>query len=229
MESFPSLLFERLPGAAQKKPEYPMDRICAALAQIHAVQIDSPFELSTAFPFDDTCMIWLPTFEDYWKNKKHIPEITAAFATLAPIAQPLFAGEMRAQMFSRSVHVHCHGDVTPKNVFAGESGAARFFDFNNAFYGSRMADVIDGALEFSLAEKYIHLANFARFDKFVEHYSIASPLTLEEREDLGKWRDLIGVIKFTKEVRVMLERPTENLRRKRALAIAEFLASVPRG
>jgi hypothetical protein len=32
----------------------------------------------------------------------------------------------------------------------------------------------------------------------------------------------MGIIKFTKEVRVLLERPQESLRRKRALAIVDF-------
>ena len=35
----------------------------------------------------------------------------------------------------------------------------------------------------------------------------------------------MGVIKFTKEIRVLLERPKENLRKQRALAMAEFILS----
>lgn len=228
IEGFPTLLFERMPGEAQKRPEYPMEGICAALAQIHAVQLKRPLNLEKAFSFDDTCMIWLPAFEDYLKNTKHGPEITQAFAGLAPIATPYFPGETRAALFARSPSVHNHGDVTPKNVFPGKSDRSRFFDFNNAFYGPRMSDIVDGALEFSLAEKYIHLADFSRFERFISHYSENSALTVEEQADLPKWTDLIGIIKFTKEVRVVIERPTENLRRKRALAIAEFLLSRPR-
>ena len=228
IEGFPSLLFERIPGEAQKRPEYPIDRICAALAQIHAVQIKRPLTAPKTFAFDDACMIWLPAFEDYLKNKKHGPEIAQAFAGLAPIAAPYFSGEARAALFARSPLVHSHGDVTPKNVFAGESGKARFFDFNNAFYGPRMADVVDGGFEFSLAEKYIHLADFARFDSFIAHYAAHCAFSAEEQADLPKWTDLVGIIMFTKEVRVVLELPTENLRRKRALAIAQFLLSRPR-
>lgn len=227
VEGFPALLFERIPGEAQKRPEYPMDRICAALAQIHSVQIKRPLSASKTFPFDETCMIWLPAFENYLKNVKHGAEIQQAFSQLAPIAERYFPGEVRAALFARSPQLHNHGDVTPKNVFSGEAGSARFFDFNNAFYGPRMADIVEGALEFSLAEKYIHLVDFARFDSFMAHYSANSPLTSEEQEDLPKWVELIGIVKFTKEVRVVIERPSENLRRKRALAIAEYLLSRP--
>lgn len=228
IEGFPALLFERIPGVGQQRPEYPLDRICAALAQIHAVQIKRALSVQKTFPFDDACMIWLLAFEDYLKNKKHGPEIAQAFAGLAPIAAWCFPGETRTALFARSPLVHNHGDVTPKNVIAGDSGKPRFFDFNNAFYGPRMADVVDGAFEFSLAEKYIHLADFSRLESFISLYSANCALSAGEEADLPRWIDLIGIIKFSKEVRVMLERPTENLRRKRALAIAEFLISRPR-
>ena len=69
----------------------------------------------------------------------------------------------------------------------------------------------------------IHLADFERFDAFVAGYQAAAPLSGNELEDLPNWIRLVGVIKFAKEIRVMLQRPTEVLRRKRALAISGFL------
>ena len=87
-----------------------------------------------------------------------------------------------------------------------------------------MADVIDGAFEFSLAEQYFHLADFRRFDAFVSSYSAAAPANEEETQDLGRWIELIGIIKFAKELRVMLQKPSnESLRRSRALAIAAWV------
>ena len=225
IENFPALLFERIPGAVQQRPEYPMDRICAALAKIHRVQMEHPLDLAGDFAFDDVCMIWLPQFQVYIKDTALDPEIVQAFTAMMPLAERCNPGEYRAAMYVRSPTVHNHGDVTPKNVIVGEHGEACFFDFNNAFFGPRMADIIDGAFEFSLAEKYIHLADFARFDTFITHYAASNPLSTEELEDLPKWVELMGIIKFTKEIRVLLERPAEQLRRKRALAIAEFVLS----
>jgi len=222
IEGFSALLFERIPGRVEQRPEYPLDKICSAFAEIHRVQMERPLELDAKFYFDDACMIWLPTFDKYLNSSQQPPEIAKALADLAPLAARWHPGENRDVLFSRSRIVHCHGDVTPKNVIVGESGEPRFFDFNNAFLGPRMVDVVDGAFEFSLAEKYIHLADFARFDSFIAHYSEHDPLTSEEMQDLPLWISLIGIIKFTKEVRVLLERPHESLRRKRALAIAEF-------
>ncbi|MDP2793784.1 MAG: phosphotransferase [Sulfurisoma sp.] len=223
VEGFPALLFERIPGTVQQRPEYPLAEVGAALAAIHRVQMENPLELETEFSFDDTCLIWLPAFENQIKQPNLDGEIVQAFAALAPLAERCFPGENRAVWFARSPMVHNHGDVTPKNFIVGTAGEARFFDFNNAFFGPRMADLIDGAFEFSLAEKYIHLADFGRFDALIEHYAAAAPLTPAETEDLPAWIALMGVIKFAKEVRVLLERPKENLRRKRALAIADFI------
>lgn len=225
IEGFPALLFERIPGEVQKRPEYSLDRICAALAKIHRVQMERPLDLAGDFTFDDICMIWLPHFHLYIKDTTLSPEISQAFAGMASLIGRYDSGDNRGVMYARSVQVHNHGDVTPKNVIVDKHGDACFFDFNNAFFGSRMADILDGAFEFSLAEKYIQMADFARFDAFIAHYAANNPFSAEELEDLPKWIELMGLIKFTKEIRVLLQRPQEELRRKRALAIAEFVLS----
>lgn len=223
INQLPALLFERIPGLVQQKPDYPLERICAALAAMHRIQADTPLTLASAFQFDDTCMMWLPHFEELRNRLGYDDEISQAFLRLAPLAVSCHAGANRARWFARSPGVHNHGDVTPKNVIYGPSGPVVFFDFNNAFYGPRMADVIDGALEFSLAEKYIHLADFSRFDLFIANYSVAYPLSNDELDDLPHWTKLLGIMKFAKEVKTMIEKPNETLRRKRALAIANFL------
>ncbi|MDD2761703.1 MAG: phosphotransferase [Methylomonas sp.] len=225
IEDHPALLFELLQGKVLRRPEYALEKICAALAKIHAVQMEQPLELEESFGFDDTCMIWLQAFENYQKDRKHHPEIAAAFDQLLALATSYYPGDRRFDLYARSPSLHNHGDVAPKNVIVADTGDVRFFDFNNAFYGPRIVDVIDGAFEFALAEKYIHLADFKRFDRFIEHYDSCNPLTSEERQDLSKWIGLIGIIMFTKEVRVFLERPEQSLRRKRAVAIAEFLVA----
>lgn len=225
LDGCPALLFERIAGEVQQRPEYDLDRISAALAAIHRTQLERPLALDAAFTFDEVCMIWLPQFQVYLDTPGHSQEIAEAFAGLAPLVQRFNPGDYRAGLYERSPAVHCHGDVTPKNVIIDRHGEARFFDFNNAFYGPRMVDVVDGAFEFSLAEKYIDLADFSRFDTFLARYGTTAPLAAAERDDLGRWIELMGVIKFTKEIRVLSERPAENLRRRRALAIAGFVLS----
>lgn len=227
IEGFPALLFERIPGLVQQRPEYQLDRIARALAEIHRVQMEKPLTVAQSFTFDEVCMIWLPAFHEYCKKIGLEADIIQAFNGFVPLVERFDPGEVRGALYARSPVVHCHGDVTPKNVIVSEAGEACFFDFNNACFGPRLADIVDGAFEFSLAEKYIHLADFARFDAFIAAYTARSPLTAEEREDLPRWTELMGIVKFTKEIRVMLERPHEGLRRKRALAIAGFVLSRP--
>jgi Ser/Thr protein kinase RdoA (MazF antagonist) len=223
VEGLPAMLFERLSGAAQQRPNYPLDKICAALADIHRTQIDKPLKLEKPFIFDDICMIWLPEFHNYIKAPELSEEIIQAFTKLTPVFEPYSHGEMRGQLSARSKEVHNHGDVSPKNVIIDNNGKANFFDFNNAFYGSRLVDVLDGAFEFSLGEQYIHMADFARFDAFIASYAERYPLTAKELDDLPQWIELVGLIKFIKEIRVLLQRPGSRLRTKRALLIAQFV------
>jgi Ser/Thr protein kinase RdoA (MazF antagonist)/predicted nucleotidyltransferase len=225
IEEHPALLFERIDGVVQLQPEYALDKTCAALANIHQVQIDQPLNLVKDFSFEDICSIWLPLFTEYLHNTTHSPEIAAALAKFVPLAEQCNSDKFRNALYAAAPAVHNHGDVTPKNVITDEQGRAIFFDFNNAYFGPRIADVLDGAFEFSLAEQYIHLADFSRFDAFIAAYSTHSPLTAKESQKLPQWIELVGLIKFTREVRALLEHPGDELRRKRALAIAEFVLS----
>ncbi len=225
IEGHPALLFERINGIAQLKPEYPLDKTCAALAQIHQVQIDRALDLNTDFSFEDICTIWLPLFKEYLNISTRPAEIATALAKFVPLSKLCNSDKHRNALYASVPFVHNHGDVTPKNVITGERGEAIFFDFNNAYFGPRIADVLDGAFEFSLAEQYIHLADFSRFNTFISAYATHSPFTPEETSKLAQWIELIGLIKFTREVRALLEHPTDELRKKRALAIAEFVLS----
>ncbi|MBI5437362.1 MAG: phosphotransferase [Nitrosomonadales bacterium] len=221
----PALLFERIHGVAQLKPEYPLDKVCAALAKIHQVQIDRPLDLVKDFSYEDICSIWLPLFQVYLNDSTHSAEIAEALAKFAPLSKLCNSTKHRNALYASGPSVHNHGDVTPKNIITDQHGETIFFDFNNAYFGPRMADVLDGAFEFSLAEQYIHLADFARFDAFVSQYAACNPLADKEIKMLPQWIELTGLIKFTREVRALLEHPTDELRKKRALAIAKFVLS----
>ena len=225
IEGCPALLFERIYGVSQLKPEYPLDKVCAALARIHQVQIDHPLDLVKDFSFEDICAIWLPLFHVYLNDPKHDAEIAGALSRMAPLAEHCGSAEYRSALYASGPNVHNHGDVAPKNVIVNQHDETVFFDFNNAYFGPRMADVLDGAFEFSLAEQYIHLADFSRFDAFISQYAANKPLAEKEAQNLSQWIELVGLIKFTREIRALLEHPTDELRRKRAMAIAEFVLS----
>jgi aminoglycoside phosphotransferase (APT) family kinase protein len=226
VEGFPALLFEHLAGTVCSRPEYPIDKAAAALARIHRVQMQSPLDLEKSFSFEDFTSMWLIAFCDYAGRESNSPEIAELFSRLTPIYKEKFERqEDIGSLMSRSPGVHNHGDVKPKNLMMDETGEVCFFDFNNAFYGPRMLDILDGAFEFSLAEKYIHLADFSRFDTFIDQYDIHNPFSGTERADMSRWVDFMGIIKFTKEVRVMIDGDADGLRKRRAMAIAGFVLS----
>lgn len=223
VEGWPAMLFECLAGNQQKRPEYPLDKFSAALARIHQVQLDKPLTAAMSFSFEETCTIWLDAFHDYARRDISNAAIAQAFVDLAPLAERFKSPTATHALFKRSPALHCHGDVAPKNIMLSESGQAQFFDFNNAFHGPRMVDLLDGAFEVSLAEKYIDLADFDRFDRFIEQYQAVSVLTADEQDDLNSWIALMGVVKFTKEVRVLFVNDKGRLRERRALGIANFV------
>jgi len=225
IEGHPALLFEHIKGEAQLQPEYNLDNTCSALANIHQVQIEHALDVKQEFLYEDICAIWLPLYKEYVSDTTHSPEIAAALSQFSALSERYSAHKNRATLYNDIPFTHNHGDVTPKNVITDEQGRAVFFDFNNAYFGPRIADVLDGAFEFSLAEQYIHLADFSRFDAFITAYNAHSPFTAEETKKLAQWIELTGLIKFTREIRALLEHPRDELRRKRALAIAEFMHS----
>jgi aminoglycoside phosphotransferase family enzyme len=226
IKKYPALFFERLNAKVQQKPEYDIDMIAERLGELHTVQINSVFDLSQAFAYDDVCMMWLRQFEVYAKNLNDFEsKIAVKISDLVSLVNQLNDGAFRSKMYEGSPHVHCHGDVTPKNVI-GIDGDYQFFDFNNAFYGPRIVDVINGAIEFSLAEKYVHMADFSRFKEFIEHYEKYARFNDSEKEYFESWVMLVGVIMLTKELRVVSDKAfsrQHKLRRKRALLLADFL------
>lgn len=227
MEGLPALLFEHLPGTVCHRPEYPTEKSAVALAEIHRVQLVRPLDIAENFLFEGFCEIWMGAFLDFAGKTSHGAEIAAAFAKLIPLSKKYEHAKDRARLFARSASVHNHGDVKPLNVMVDERGEVCFFDFNNALYGPRMSDLVVGAFEFSLAEKYTELIDFTRFDTFIAHYDKDKrvALTAKEREDMPQWIGLVGIAKFTKEIRVLLESDPDGVRKARALAIAEFVLS----
>lgn len=225
IDGCPALLFERINGVAKLQPEYALDKTCAALARIHQVQIDLSLDLAQDFRFEDLCAIWLPLFQVYLRDTTLSADIAAALTGFVALHERCNSGDYRNELYASMPFTHNHGDVTPKNVLTDTQDNSIIFDFNNAYFGPRIADVIDGAYEFSLAEQYIHLADFSRFDAFVSAYRTYSPFNAAEVQKLPQWIALIGLIKFTREVRALLEHPDDELRKKRALAIAQFVFS----
>ncbi|MBF0428770.1 MAG: aminoglycoside phosphotransferase family protein, partial [Magnetococcales bacterium] len=122
VNGYPALLFERIQGAVQSRPEYPLEKIAPALAELHRVQMASPMTVSTAFTFEDYCHLWLPFFDVYHREPTLSSELKALFDRLAPWAKQYQDESVRKKLYLSSPAVHNHGDVTPKNVMLNQNG-----------------------------------------------------------------------------------------------------------
>jgi Ser/Thr protein kinase RdoA (MazF antagonist) len=223
LDGAPALLFERLHGTQCKRPEYPLDRVAEAIAGYHLRQIEQPIPLEAAFTFDQMWEIWRTAFDRYRASGKQPEELAGYLDSLAPLLEETDRAYREFQDRSPLPQLHCHGDLAPKNVMLLKDGRAVLFDFNNAFYGSRLFDLIDAAYEFALAEKYVKLIDFSRFKQLIDHYILLAPLTADEQRALPVVVRLFGLLKFTKEVRGYEEVAGSTMRTARATAIARFL------
>ncbi|MBF0168999.1 MAG: phosphotransferase [Alphaproteobacteria bacterium] len=219
----PAGLFEKLDGQLLTGTNYPITESAHSLAQFHQLQIDNPITINTGFFFDENFDIWHTTFSKYADESKDDEELTAKFAGLQPIHGKMNEIYSRLKQRMNLYWVHNHGDVQPRNVFM-KDGTAYFFDLQNAFYGPRLFDLVDGAIEFCYDLKDPDGNDFHRFDQFIAAYKSVSALTDDEAAALPDAINVVGIIKFIKEVRMIRgDKNKNNIRRRRALDLANHL------
>lgn len=225
VEGHPAILFHRLEGQEVVENDYPTRESAEALARFHAVQMESPVDLSQDFSFDGVFDLWRVEFHRFAGEVTHDEELTAAFKALEGTYDDLEQIYKTVTGRKDIAWVHNHGDVQPRNVIM-KDGTAQLFDFQNAFFGPRLFDLVEGGIEFSWGFKHAKFNNFNHFDRFVEGYVEHSPLSEAEHACLNDAIRILGLIKFIKEVR-MIKGATnpDNLRRLRALDLARFMES----
>lgn len=221
-----AILFEAFDGEVCETLEYPVEAAARALAELHQVQSKRPIVLPCRFRYEDLCDIWLPHFERSWRSPQLPAELAAACETLAPIAARFASAEARAALFARSLRLHCHGDVKPRNMFRRADGKVSLFDFDNALLAPRLSDAVDGAIAFALAEQHVDHADFARCTAFLAAYRTHAQLGAEELADLPAWLRFGALVQFTREITTWIS-SREDIRRRRALLISDFVAGLP--
>lgn len=217
----PMVAFEYLPGRPCHGPDCPLEAIAQALARYHRVQLEQPFELPQRFTFEDIANLWWPTLERY-RQEHHEPEV-ADWLELLGKRLPKLRRDCANYLQDNRFAVHNHGDVNARNVLIDDKGIVFLFDFQNAFYGGRLLDVIDGAYEFSLAGLSSGRADFGRFERFIAAYLDVAGLEADELALLTPLTGLVGILKFTKEIGMAFLRPEDKHRRQRALEVARFV------
>ncbi len=225
LDKFPVVLYHFEQGRIFKypNPQYPISQATQTLSQLHQIQLNQAFKLSQAFSFDDVFNLWYPEFYRFKAEVKLDVALTDDFERLDFVYQQLADLYKKIKSNQLIPCIHNHGDVTPRN-FVIENDAAIVIDFQNAFYGPRVLDVIDGAYEFSFGGKPPGVDDFSRFNAFITAYQQHSELNIHELAILNDVIKVCGVIKFVKEVRMIKGATNKNnLRRTRALSLSQFL------
>ena len=219
----PAILFRKLAGTVGREPDYPMAKAVALLAEYHGVQDRDPMDIETDFSFRQVFDMWQSEYHRFADEYAHDDEVSGYFAKFEDIYDKLEQTFSDLTTTKDVLNLHNHGDVTPRNVIVDED-AAYLFDFQNAFYGPRVFDVVDGGIEFSWASKNPDFTDFARYDEFVTAYIKGATLPATEKKALDEALKIVGIIKFVKEVRMIKgSKNKNNLRRRRALDLAAFL------
>ncbi|MBF0275139.1 MAG: phosphotransferase, partial [Nitrospinae bacterium] len=225
INGFAAILYSYVEGRIYKypDPQFPILEAVEVLSNLHRWQLKQELTLAKNFSFDEVMDIWFKEYERFAKELAYDEELTDVFNRLRPMHKGLKSAYKRLKTLKGIPWIHTHGDVTPRN-FVIKDGKASLIDFQNAFYGPRLIDVIDGAYEFSFGGKHPGKDDFSRFDVFLENYRIRTALKDVEKKCLDDVTKILGIIKFTKETRMIKgDKKPSNHRRKRALSVAHFL------
>lgn len=225
IKGVPCMLYTLQQGKVYKRPEpdFPIEEATYLLARLHTVQTELPILESSGFSFDDVFNLWFPVFQRFRQLTQKDAELQHCFNQLEAVYLRLPNYYERIMENTTIPRINNHGDINPRN-FVIENHQASIVDFQNAFFGPRLFDIVDGAFEFSFGGKPPAQDDFSRFESFLSQYQIHSPLSYEEINLLDDVIKCYGIIKFIKEVRMIKgsDNP-HNLRRIRALNLAEFL------
>jgi len=225
VQESPAILFSKITGTEFREPDYPLTETLDALVQFHMEQKKKPFGIETDFSFRQVFDMWRAEYHRFAREYAHDTEITTYFSKLEKIHAGLEKTYEDLTTRKGILNLHNHGDMTPRNVIVVK-GRAVLFDLQNAFFGPRVFDVVDGGIEFSWASKKPDFTDFDRYDRFVGGYTKQVKLSASEKAALNDALAILGIIKFVKEVRMIKgSKNKNNLRRRRALDLAAFLES----
>lgn len=224
VKGYPALVFEEITGNPLTPTPYPLDSVTSALAHFHTMQTADWNHLESEFNYESTWEIWSKRFLRQCSDSFFPSAIRAQLEKLKVFMERLSADKPEQGLFASSKRIHLHGDVCPKN-FIMRNDKAILFDFNNAIYGPRMVDVIDGAIEFALAEDSKAGVDFEVFDAFTQAYNAHAPLTESEHRFFTDWILCVGLVKYSKEIKMLKDNPDNTIRSTRAENICDLILS----
>ncbi len=168
------------------------------LAQVHRALLP---EVATteAYRFTESLDFWLADCAKLPLRFSDDPEFHARFSELQP---GIVAARERIESDRNIPWVHCHGDVTPRNVMFVD-GQAILYDFQAAHFAPRIADVAEAALEFAFVDQESRIDR-TLCDAFVAAAEEIHPLSKAERRLLPSMMFLHAAIKLGRLLRMQV-------------------------
>ncbi len=152
-----------------------------------------------AYRFAESLDFWLNDFSSLPARFTEDEELRQKFDSLTTAIE---SARKRIQSATRIPWIHCHGDVTPRNMMFVK-GKALLYDFQAAHFAPRIADVAEGALEFAFRDKLSVVDTILR-DTFVAAYNSEYPLSRAERSLLPAMMFLHAAVKLGRLLRMQV-------------------------
>ncbi len=168
------------------------------LARVHRA-LPATVASTEAYRFAESLDFWLADCAALPARFSDDPALQARFAALQPA---IAAARGRIEASDDLRWLHCHGDVTPRNVLFVD-GEALLYDFQAAHYAPRIADIAEGALEFAFVDQEARIDATLR-EAFVAACAHIWPLDRTERSLLPTMMFLHAAIKLGRLLRMQV-------------------------
>jgi Ser/Thr protein kinase RdoA (MazF antagonist) len=212
---FDVVVMEHVDAASASEPTADMlASVAGGLARIHRA-LPADASVTKAYTFRESAAYWLRDLRDLAARYTQDAGLLTSFDTIIPAAA---GARSRIEASGELMWVHCHGDVTPRNVMFVNDQAV-FCDFQAAHFGPRIADIAEGAIEFAFSEA-TGAIDHERIRAFIRDYEREQPLSPPERVLLQDMLTLHVAIKLGRLLRMQVQ-----LRTKVSSRIIEALLS----
>ena len=213
---FDVVVMEYVDAATVTEPTAEMvAAVAGALAHIHRA-LPADASVSRAYTFRESVAYWMRDLQDLAARYTQDPRLLEAFGLVIAAAS---TSRAVIEKSAETVCVHCHGDVTPRNIMFVD-GKALFCDFQAGHLAPRIADIAEGAVEFGFREAAAKI-DPERVQAFIGAYEREEALPSAEHALLRDMLVLHVAMKLGRLLRMQL-----NLRTKVSSRMIEALLTL---
>ncbi|MBF0355658.1 MAG: phosphotransferase [Alphaproteobacteria bacterium] len=186
---------------ADKVGEWTNVHLMSAASTVAQVNKALPKDAATtdSYRFKESLEFWLHDYAALLPKFTEDVTLRQQFESLIPKIE---VTRQRLENASDIPWIHCHGDVTPRNIMFVK-GEALLYDFQAARFSPRLEDVAEGGLEFAFIDKEARI-DAAKSKTFIDAYEQEYPLSEAERALLPSMMFLHAAIKLGRLLRMQV-------------------------